>query len=128
MITLRISVKRKSSGRFCPCLPFVRKLFLFAFCITLNCKQYHEDTVPSSRIRIQTCDHIKMSASGTRQRIFVIETMGGYCGYLATMAGLAAGADAAYIFEEKFSIEDLKVSFCWNVQVKLLSCEIIEFV
>lgn len=36
--------------------------------------------------------------------------MGGYCGYLATMAGLAAGADAAYIFEEKFGIRDLEVS------------------
>ena len=36
--------------------------------------------------------------------------MGGYCGYLATMAGLAAGADAAYIYEEKFSIKDLEVS------------------
>lgn len=27
------------------------------------------------------------------------------------MAGLAAGADVAYIFEEKFSIRDLEVSF-----------------
>lgn len=35
--------------------------------------------------------------------------MGGYCGYLATMAGLAGGADAAYIFEEHFSIHDLQV-------------------
>ena len=34
--------------------------------------------------------------------------MGGYCGYLATMAGVACGADAAYINEEHFSIEDLK--------------------
>lgn len=33
--------------------------------------------------------------------------MGGYCGYLATLAGLAGGADAAYIFEEKFNIKDL---------------------
>ncbi len=33
--------------------------------------------------------------------------MGGYCGYLATLAGLAGGADAAYIFEEPFSIKDL---------------------
>ena len=35
--------------------------------------------------------------------------MGGYCGYLATMSGLAGGADAAYIFEEKFTIKDLQV-------------------
>lgn len=42
--------------------------------------------------------------------MFIIETMGGYCGYLATMAGLAAGADAAYIYEEKFGIRDLEVN------------------
>lgn len=35
--------------------------------------------------------------------------MGGYCGYLANMGGLAAGADAAYIFEEPFDIRDLQV-------------------
>lgn len=44
---------------------------------------------------------------GTKRRVFVVETMGGYCGYLATLAGLAGGADAAYIFEEAFSIKDL---------------------
>ena len=38
---------------------------------------------------------------------YVVETMGGYCGYLATLAGLAGGADAAYIWEEKFTIKDL---------------------
>ncbi|XP_078489464.1 ATP-dependent 6-phosphofructokinase, muscle type isoform X5 [Ciona intestinalis] len=57
---------------------------------------------------VETCDRIKMSASGTKRRTFVLETMGGYCGYLATMSGLAAGADAAYIFEEEFSIKDLQ--------------------
>ena len=31
----------------------------------------------------------------------------GYSGYLATMAGLAGGADAAYIHEERFSIQEL---------------------
>ncbi|XP_014681123.1 PREDICTED: ATP-dependent 6-phosphofructokinase-like [Priapulus caudatus] len=56
----------------------------------------------------EICDRIKQSAMGTRKRVFVIETMGGYCGYLATMAGLAGGADAAYIYEEKFTIEDLR--------------------
>ncbi|CAB1336774.1 unnamed protein product, partial [Coregonus sp. 'balchen'] len=55
-----------------------------------------------------TCDRIKQSAAGTKRRVFIIETAGGYCGYLATMAGLAAGADAAYIFEEDFCIRDLE--------------------
>ncbi|NXA43836.1 PFKAM protein, partial [Eudromia elegans] len=57
-----------------------------------------------------TCDRIKQSAAGTKRRVFIIETMGGYCGYLATMAGLAGGADAAYIFEEHFSIRDLQMN------------------
>lgn len=42
---------------------------------------------------------------------FVVEVMGGFCGYLATVAGLASGADAAYIFEEKFGITDLMRDF-----------------
>ncbi|XP_068967195.1 ATP-dependent 6-phosphofructokinase isoform X3 [Bombus flavifrons] len=55
----------------------------------------------------EICDRIRQSAQGTKRRVFIIETMGGYCGYLATVAGLAGGADAAYIFEEKFNIKDL---------------------
>ncbi|XP_062335363.1 ATP-dependent 6-phosphofructokinase, platelet type isoform X5 [Osmerus eperlanus] len=55
-----------------------------------------------------TCDRIKQSASGTKRRVFIIETMGGYCGYLASVGGLAAGADAAYIYEEPFDIKDLQ--------------------
>lgn len=57
----------------------------------------------------QICDRIKQSATGTKRRVFVVETMGGYCGYLATLSALAAGADAAYIYEEKTTISDLRV-------------------
>ena len=39
-----------------------------------------------------------------------METMGGYCGYLATMGALASGADAAYIYEEPKTIEDILVT------------------
>lgn len=56
----------------------------------------------------EICDRIRQSAQGTKQRVFIIETMGGYCGYLATMAALAGGADNAYIFEEPFSISDIR--------------------
>ncbi|XP_034415552.1 ATP-dependent 6-phosphofructokinase, platelet type isoform X5 [Cyclopterus lumpus] len=59
---------------------------------------------------VETCDRIKQSASGTKRRVFIIETMGGYCGYLASVGGLAAGADAAYIFEEPFDIKDLQAN------------------
>ncbi|CAB1353753.1 unnamed protein product, partial [Coregonus sp. 'balchen'] len=58
----------------------------------------------------ETCDRIKQSAAGTKRRVFIIETMGGYCGYLATMAGLSSGADAAYIYEEPFHIRDLELN------------------
>ena len=54
---------------------------------------------------------VKKSASSNRRRVFVVETMGGYCGYLATLAGLSGGADAAYIFEETVTIQDLQVKF-----------------
>ena len=69
-----------------------------------NCPVFTERSV------IQTCDRIKQSASGTKRRVFIIETMGGYCGYLATVGGLAAGADTVYIHEEPFNIRDLQVS------------------
>ncbi|XP_034549579.1 ATP-dependent 6-phosphofructokinase, liver type isoform X2 [Notolabrus celidotus] len=59
---------------------------------------------------MEGCDKIKQSASGTKRRVFVVETMGGYCGYLATCTGIAVGADAAYIFEDPFNIQDLKTN------------------
>uniref|UniRef100_A0A6Q2YQT2 ATP-dependent 6-phosphofructokinase n=1 Tax=Esox lucius TaxID=8010 RepID=A0A6Q2YQT2_ESOLU len=58
---------------------------------------------------MESCDKVKQSATGTKRRVFVVETMGGYSGYLATYAGIAVGADAAYIFEDPFNIQDLKV-------------------
>ena len=48
-----------------------------------------------------------MSAIGSKRRVFVVETMGGHCGYLASMAGFASGADQSYIFEEPFTISDI---------------------
>ena len=57
---------------------------------------------------VSSCDILRQSAQANRKRVFVVETMGGYCGYLATMAALAGGADAAYIFEEKFTVSDVQ--------------------
>jgi len=56
---------------------------------------------------VDICDRIRQSATGTKRRVFIIETMGGNCGYLASLAGMAGGADAAYIPEEKFGIKEL---------------------
>jgi 6-phosphofructokinase 1 len=38
---------------------------------------------------VDACDAIKQSASASRNRVFVVETQGGKCGYLATMGALA---------------------------------------
>lgn len=71
-------------------------------------------------------DKIKQSATGTKRRVFIVETMGGYCGYLATLAAMASGADNAYIYEEPFNVndilEDVKVIFsiCFFVLCALL--------
>jgi len=61
---------------------------------------------------VEICDRIRQSAQGTKRRVFVVETMGGHCGYLATLAGLAGGADAAYINEEPFGIQTLQQDVC----------------
>ncbi|KAI0520956.1 6-phosphofructokinase [Xylaria bambusicola] len=53
------------------------------------------------------CDKIKQSASATRRRVFVIETQGGRCGYIALLAGLSVGASAVYIPEEGISLQML---------------------
>lgn len=57
---------------------------------------------------VQSCDYIKQSASSSRKRVFVVDVHGGYCGYLATMSALAAGASHAYIHEEGLHLADLQ--------------------
>ncbi|KAA0707368.1 ATP-dependent 6-phosphofructokinase, liver type [Triplophysa tibetana] len=59
---------------------------------------------------MESCDKIKQSASGTKRRVFIVETMGGFCGYLATTTGIAVGADAVYIYEESFNIHELETN------------------
>lgn len=66
----------------------------------------------------EICDRIRQSAQGTKRRVFVVETMGGYCGYLATLAAVAGGADAAYIFEEPFGIKNL-MEDVFHMQAKM---------
>jgi 6-phosphofructokinase 1 len=56
---------------------------------------------------VSACDVIRQSASASRKRVFVVEVQGGHCGYLATLAGLAAGSSRTYIPEEGISLYDL---------------------
>merc|ERR1719402_556101 len=56
---------------------------------------------------VDSCDRIKTSATGTKGRVFIIETMGGYCGYLSCIAGLASDADSVYIDEKPPTSRDI---------------------
>jgi 6-phosphofructokinase 1 len=42
------------------------------------------------------CDKIRQSAAGTKRRVFIIEVMGDYCGYLATLAGMAGAKSSVF--------------------------------
>ena len=55
---------------------------------------------------VSVVDKIKQSAVAT-QRCFVVEVMGGACGYLALLAGLATGAEKVYLPEEGITARGL---------------------
>ncbi|KAG1750121.1 phosphofructokinase domain-containing protein [Suillus lakei] len=57
---------------------------------------------------VDACDSIKQSASASRNRVFVVETQGGKCGYLATMGALATGASIVYTPEQGMSLDTLR--------------------
>ncbi|KAB8142490.1 6-phosphofructokinase [Chloroflexia bacterium SDU3-3] len=56
---------------------------------------------------IEAVDKIKQSAVASF-RTFIVEVMGGYCGYLALMSGLASGAERVYLHEEGVTLDDLQ--------------------
>lgn len=57
---------------------------------------------------VEAIDTLKCSAASSRERMFLVEVMGGFCGQLAVYAGLASGVDAAYIHEDIISLEVIK--------------------
>ncbi|MCK5101781.1 MAG: 6-phosphofructokinase, partial [Cyclobacteriaceae bacterium] len=56
---------------------------------------------------IEAVDKIKESAVANK-RVFVVEVMGRYCGYLAMMSGLATGAERVYLHENGVTLQDLQ--------------------
>jgi 6-phosphofructokinase 1 len=56
---------------------------------------------------ISDVDKLKQSAVASR-RCFVVEVMGGDCGYLALTSGLSTGAERVYLPEEAISLTDLQ--------------------
>lgn len=56
---------------------------------------------------MEAVDKIKHSAVASR-RVFVVEVMGRYCGYLALLSALSTGAERAYLPEEGVMLKDLQ--------------------
>jgi len=57
---------------------------------------------------VEAVDKIKNSAD-TSRRLFLVEVMGRYCGYLALMSGLATGAEHIYLHEKGIDLKSLQV-------------------
>ncbi|KAG9051527.1 6-phosphofructokinase, alpha subunit [Tulasnella sp. UAMH 9824] len=57
---------------------------------------------------VDACDAIKQSASASRNRVFVVETQGGKCGYIAALGALATGAVLVYTPEVGISLDTLR--------------------
>jgi 6-phosphofructokinase 1 len=56
---------------------------------------------------VEAVDKIKQSAGASR-RVFVVEVLGGKCGYLALMSAMATGAERVYLHEEGVTLDDLR--------------------
>jgi 6-phosphofructokinase 1 len=56
---------------------------------------------------VEAVDKIKQSAVAWR-RVFIVEVMGAYCGYLAAAAGLATGAERVYLHEDPLTMVRLE--------------------
>ncbi|KAG2135444.1 phosphofructokinase domain-containing protein [Suillus clintonianus] len=72
---------------------------------------------------VDACDSIKQSASASRNRVFVAETQGGQCGYLATMGVMATGASIVYTPEQGMNLDTLRqdvkfLKICYGLDAK----------
>ncbi len=55
---------------------------------------------------VDSIDRVRQAGAAQR-RAFVVETMGGSCGYLALLSGLSGGAVRVYLHEEGITLKDL---------------------
>jgi 6-phosphofructokinase 1 len=75
-----------------------------------------DNNIPSSELSVgadsalglivDSIDRVRQAGIATR-RCFVVETMGGQCGYLALLGGLSGGAVRVYLHEEGITLQDL---------------------
>ncbi|GAA5953091.1 hypothetical protein JCM3765_007405 [Sporobolomyces pararoseus] len=61
----------------------------------------------SINVLVEACDAIKQSASASRNRVFVVETQGAGCGYIAMLGALATGANLVYTPENGITLKQL---------------------
>ncbi|CAH7673744.1 phosphofructokinase domain-containing protein [Phakopsora pachyrhizi] len=61
----------------------------------------------SINVLVEACDAIRKSASASRSRVFVVETQGGQCGYIAVLGALATGASVVHIPEEPVRLQQV---------------------
>ncbi|KAK4703678.1 6-phosphofructokinase 1, partial [Phenoliferia sp. Uapishka_3] len=62
----------------------------------------------SVNVLVEACDAIKQSASASRNRVFVVETQGAGCGYIAMLGALATGANLVYTPEVGITLRTLQ--------------------
>ena len=88
-------------------IPFCIPIILIPATISNNIPstEYSLGSDTALNVIIEACDRIRQSAYSSRKRVFIVETQGGNCGFLASMAGIAAGATCAYIPEEGINID-----------------------
>lgn len=71
------------------------------------CTQYSIGCDTALNVIVEACDRIKVSAETTRERLYIIEVQGKYCGYLAAVAGMTSGASKTYIPETGVTLDKL---------------------
>jgi 6-phosphofructokinase 1 len=55
---------------------------------------------------VDSIDRLRQAGTASR-RCFVVQTMGGFCGYLALLGGLSGGAVRVYLHEEGITLKEL---------------------
>jgi 6-phosphofructokinase 1 len=56
---------------------------------------------------VESADKVKLSAVASRARVFIMEVMGGNCGYLGTCGSIAGGAQLCYTPEHGITLREL---------------------
>ncbi|MBW0490176.1 hypothetical protein O181_029891 [Austropuccinia psidii MF-1] len=61
----------------------------------------------SVNVLVDACDTIRQSATASRNRVFVVETQGGQCGYIAMLGALATGAAVVHTPEAPVTLNQI---------------------